>query len=64
MKKRPKKRKKPSTKLKKQRTRLNRLEKATAAYFASLSPEALEEENRLGAAMASAAAQVDFDGDY
>ncbi len=42
----------------------NQLEKATAAYYASLSGEALEEENRLGAAMAHAAGQVDFDSDY
>jgi hypothetical protein len=41
----------------------NRLEKATSVYFASLSQEALKEENRLGAAMASAARHVDFDAD-
>jgi len=39
----------------------NKLEKATAAYFASLSGEALEEENRLGDALAEAASHVDFD---
>jgi len=38
-----------------------KLEAATAAYFASLSPEALEEENRLGEAFASEAGQVNFD---
>jgi hypothetical protein len=43
--------------------RPNALEKATAAYFASLSPEVLEEENRLGAAVAHAASHVDFDAD-
>jgi hypothetical protein len=47
--------KKPSTR--------KRLEEATAAYFASLSGEVLEEENRLGVALASAAVQVDFDAD-
>jgi hypothetical protein len=39
----------------------NQLEKATAAYLASLSGEALEEENRLGAALAEAASHVNFD---
>ena len=39
----------------------NQLEKATAAYFASLSSEALEEENRLGAALAQEASHVNFD---
>jgi hypothetical protein len=39
----------------------NHLEKATAAYFASLSGEALEEENRLGAALSEAASHVNFD---
>ena len=38
-----------------------RLETATEAYFASLSPEALDEENRLGEALASATGQVNFD---
>jgi hypothetical protein len=37
-----------------------RLEAATEAYFASLSPEALEEENRLGEALSDAAGQVNF----
>jgi hypothetical protein len=45
-------------------SRATRLEKATAAYFASLTGEALKEENRLGAAMAHAAGQVDFDSGY
>jgi hypothetical protein len=38
-----------------------RLEAATEAYFASLSPEALEEENRLGEALAYEAGRVNFD---
>jgi hypothetical protein len=38
-----------------------RLEAATEAYFASLSPEALQEENRLGEALAQEADHVDFD---
>ncbi len=38
-----------------------RLEAATEAYFASLSPEALEEENRLGEALAHEAGKVNFD---
>jgi hypothetical protein len=38
-----------------------RLEAATEAYFASLSPEALEEENRLGEALAHEAGNVSFD---
>jgi hypothetical protein len=38
-----------------------RLEAATEAYFASLSPEALEEENRLGEALAHEAGNVNFD---
>lgn len=62
MKKKPKK-KQLKKHTKKKAARMNRLEEATAAYFASLSPEALEEENQLGAALASAAAQVDFDAD-
>jgi len=48
---------------KKKPARTNQLEKATAAYFASLSGEALEEENRLGAALAHSAARMDFDAD-
>jgi hypothetical protein len=46
---------------KKKTARNNRLEEATASYFASLSPEALEEENRLGAALSEAASPVNFD---
>ena len=38
-----------------------RLANDTAAYFDNLSPEALEEENRLGAALASSAKGIDFD---
>ncbi len=38
-----------------------RLEAATEAYFASLSPEALEEENRLGEALGYEAGLVNFD---
>jgi uncharacterized iron-regulated protein len=38
-----------------------RLEAATEAYFASLSPEALEEENRLGEALAYESGRVNFD---
>jgi hypothetical protein len=41
----------------------SRLEKATTAYFSSLSGEALKEENRLGAALAKSSAQVDFDAE-
>lgn len=43
------------------RARRQKLEKATAAYYASLSGEALEEENRIGAAMAYGSSQVNFD---
>jgi hypothetical protein len=63
MKKIRKKRKQPRKSTKKKPSRTNRVEEATAAYFASLSGEALEEENRLGAALAESAAQVDFDAD-
>jgi hypothetical protein len=38
-----------------------RLEAATEAYFDSLSPEALEEENRLAEALAYEAGRVNFD---
>lgn len=38
-----------------------RLEAATEAYFASLSPEALDEENRLAEALAYEAGRVNFD---
>jgi hypothetical protein len=52
--------KQPKKRSRKKRT-WNKLEKATAAYFASLSGEALEEENRLGAALSDAASRVNFD---
>jgi hypothetical protein len=63
MKKIGKNKKQPKKKGQKSRKRRawNQLEKATAAYFASLSGEALEEENRLGAALAEAASHVNFD---
>ena len=38
-----------------------KLEAETEAYFASLSPEALEEENRLGEALAYETGKVNFD---
>jgi hypothetical protein len=38
-----------------------RLAQATAAYFAELTPAALEEENEMAAAMAAAGRGVDFD---
>jgi hypothetical protein len=38
-----------------------RLEAATEAYFASLSPEEQEEESRLGEALAYEAGKVNFD---
>ena len=44
--------------------RRERLEKATAAYFASLSGEDLREEQELERAVASACQRVDFDADY
>jgi hypothetical protein len=40
-----------------------RLEAATAAYYASLSGEALEEERQLEEALGYEASQVDFDGE-
>ncbi len=55
--------KQPNKRPRKKAVRTNRLEEATAAYFASLSPEALEEEKQLGAAVASAAGHVNFDAD-
>ena len=61
MKKRGKKKKRLKKSIQKKSSRASRLEKATAAYFASLSPEALEEENRLGAALSEAASHVNFD---
>jgi hypothetical protein len=60
MKKIRKNKKQPKKKGQKRRA-WNQLEKATAAYFASLSGEALEEENRLGAALSEAASHVNFD---
>jgi hypothetical protein len=53
--------KSPKNNSKKKRTRRTKLERATAAYFDSQSPQALEEENRLGAALGQAASQVNFD---
>ena len=41
----------------------HRLEAATAAYYASLSGDALEEEKKLELAVASSSALVDFDGE-
>ena len=38
-----------------------RLERDTTAYFEQLSPEALQEENELGAALAASAKGIDFD---
>jgi len=38
-----------------------RLANDTAAYFDGLSPEAVEEENRLAAALASSVTGIDFD---
>jgi hypothetical protein len=60
--------KKPKTKsLKKtsskKSSKPNRLEKATATYYASLSAKALKHENQLDAAIASASAKVNFDTD-
>ncbi len=40
-----------------------RLEAATAAYYASLSGKALEEEKKIELAAASASTLVDFDGE-
>lgn len=40
-----------------------RLASATAAYYASLSGEALEEEKQLELAVAAASSHVDFDGE-
>jgi hypothetical protein len=47
----------------KKRLRMQRLAKATAAYFASLSGEALREERALELALGHAASHVDFDAD-
>jgi hypothetical protein len=48
---------------KKKLSKPNPLEKATALYYASLSPEDRAHENRLGAAMASVSANVTFNSD-
>ena len=60
--------KKKSTKKKRTKQKSNtklarrrRLARATAAYYASLSGEALEEENRLGALMDETSSQINFD---
>ncbi len=42
----------------------NPLEKATAAYYNSLTRDQLKEENRLEAALALAAAFIDFNSSY
>jgi hypothetical protein len=58
-------RRKPPKKItRKKAKRRNALERATAAYFASLSGEALEEERRLEAVVASTLGRIDFDADY
>jgi len=44
--------------------RCERLEKATTAYFASLSGENLRQEQELERAVASHCQRVDFDADY
>jgi len=44
--------------------RPNALERATAAYFASLSGKALGEERRLEAAVASTPGNINFNDDY
>lgn len=44
--------------------RRKRLEKAMAAYFASLSSEELREENELGRALSEATNRVNYDADY
>jgi hypothetical protein len=40
-----------------------RLANDTAAYFDNLSPEALEEENQLAAALSSSTTGIDFDSE-
>ena len=52
---------KPSKRVVKKCAPRNKLEKATTAFYASLRGKDLEEENRLGAALAHAAALVNFD---
>lgn len=44
--------------------RRKQLERATAAYFASLSPAELREENELGKALSEVAGRVNYDADY
>ncbi|HEY2546335.1 MAG TPA: hypothetical protein VGI46_09735 [Candidatus Acidoferrum sp.] len=58
-----KKKKRPKIRSNTKRTRRIRLAKATAAYFASLSGEALREEQKLERALGHAASAVDFDAD-
>jgi hypothetical protein len=41
-----------------------RLAQATAAYFAGLEPDALQEENEMAAELASAGQGVDFDQEH
>jgi hypothetical protein len=43
---------------------LNLLEKATAAYYDSLTHDQIKEENRLEAALTSAAVFIDFNSSY
>jgi hypothetical protein len=45
---------------KKNTSKKNWLEKATAAFYASMSPDQIEEENRLGLAVAAAASHINF----
>jgi hypothetical protein len=54
-------RKKSPKKQSKTQSRRTRLERATAAYYASLSGEALREEQELERAIGSASSRVDFD---
>jgi len=63
MKKKPEKKQTKKAARKKAR-RPNALERATAAYFRSLSGEALEEERRLEAALSFSLGQINFDEDY
>jgi hypothetical protein len=63
MKKKPRKRQ-PKKNTRNRARRPNALERATAAYFASLSGEVLEEERRLEAAITSTPGHIDFEADY
>jgi len=63
MKKKPKKKQSKKAARRKAR-RPNALERATSAYFRSLSGAALEEERRLEAALTSYLGQINFDEDY